>query len=46
VIKNISPLIGDSSGTTSPNSTGSFEISSIKTSDFLDFAETKSKSNS
>jgi hypothetical protein len=46
VIKNISPLIGDSLGTTSPDLTGSSEISSAKTSDFLDFAEMKSKSNS
>jgi hypothetical protein len=46
VIKNISPQTGDSSGTTLPDSTGSSEISSAKTNDFLDFAETKSKSNS
>jgi hypothetical protein len=46
VIKNISPLIGDSLGRRSPDSTGSSEIIFVKTSDFLDFAETKSKSNS
>jgi hypothetical protein len=46
VIKNISPRIGDSLGTTSPDSIESFEISSAKTNDFLDFAEMKSKSNS
>jgi hypothetical protein len=46
VIKNISPQIGDSSGTTSPDSTGSSEISSAKTNEFLDFDETKSKSKS
>jgi hypothetical protein len=45
-IRNISLRIGDSSGTTSPNSTRSSKISSAKTSDFLDFTETKSKSNS
>jgi hypothetical protein len=42
----ISPLIGDSSGIISPDLTDSSEISSEKTNDFLDFAETKSKSNS
>jgi hypothetical protein len=46
VIKNISPLIGDSLGTTSLDSTRSSEISSAKTSEFFDFAEMKSKSNS
>jgi hypothetical protein len=46
VIKNISPRIGDSLGTMSPNSIGSFEIRSAKTSDFLDFAKMKPKSNS
>jgi hypothetical protein len=46
VIKNISPWIGDSLGTTSPDSIGSSKISSAKTNDFLDFVETKSKSNS
>ena len=46
VIKNISPLIGYSSGTRSPDSIGSYEISSAKTSDFLDFAKMKSKLNS
>jgi hypothetical protein len=46
VIKNISPQIGDSSGTTSPDSTGSSEISYAKTNDFLDFDEMKSTSNS
>jgi hypothetical protein len=45
VIKNISPQIGDSLGTMSPDSTRSSEISSTKTNDFLDFVEMKSKSN-
>jgi hypothetical protein len=44
MIRKISPLIRDSLGVTSHDSTGSSEISSAKTSDFLDFAETKSKS--
>jgi hypothetical protein len=46
VIKNISPLLGNSLGTTSPDSTGSSKISYAKTGDFLDFVEMKSKSNS
>jgi hypothetical protein len=46
MIKNMSPLIDDSSGITSLDSTESYEMSSVKTNDFLDFAETKSKSNS
>jgi hypothetical protein len=45
-IKNISPRISESSGTTSPDSTRSFEISYVKTNDFLEFVEIKSKSNS
>jgi hypothetical protein len=45
-IRKISPLIGDSSGMISLDSTGSSEMSSAKTNDFLDFTETKSKSNS
>jgi hypothetical protein len=45
-IKKRSSLIGDSSGEISPLSTGSSEINSAKTKDFLDFTETKSKSNS
>jgi hypothetical protein len=45
-IRKISPLIGDSSGEISPLSTKSYEINSAKTKDFLDFSETKSKSNS
>jgi hypothetical protein len=40
------PLIGDSSGEISPLSTDSSKINSAKTKDFLDFTETKSKSNS
>jgi hypothetical protein len=36
VIKSMSPLIGDSSSITSPDSTGSSEMSSAKTNDFLD----------
>jgi hypothetical protein len=46
VIKNISPRIGDSSGTMSPDSTESYEISFAKNKDFLDFAKMKSKSKS
>jgi hypothetical protein len=42
----MSHLIGDSSGITSPDSTGSSEMSYTRTNDFLDFGETKSKSNS
>jgi hypothetical protein len=46
MIRNMSPFIGDSSGITSHDSTKSSEMSSAKTNDFLDFTETKSKSNS
>jgi hypothetical protein len=45
-IRKISPLIGEISGMISLDSTESYEISSEKTDDFLDFVETKSKSNS
>jgi hypothetical protein len=44
--KNMSPLIGDSSGITSPDSTESSNMSSAKTINFLDFTEMSSKSNS
>jgi hypothetical protein len=44
-MRKISSLIGDSSGVKSPLSTGSSEINSVKTKDFLEFAEMKSKSN-
>jgi len=45
VIKKRYPLIGDSSGVTSLDPTESSEISSVKTNEFLDFVQTKSKSN-
>jgi hypothetical protein len=46
VIKKRYPLIGDSLGVSSLDSIESYKISSAKTSEFLDFAETKSNSNS
>jgi hypothetical protein len=46
MIRKRSPLIGNSSGVISIDSTESSEISLEKRNDFLDFMENKSKSNS